>query len=272
MPAGGRCLLAVASPAPRPRRGRDGGTDVSDEHRRDAALVELVRSGDKHAFEELYVRHHATVARVVGAILHDRDQANDVVQETFTRSLHRLGTLRDPERFAPWLFSIARHVATDHLRHRLRVQIASDDGELDAAAIEPGPEELAELAELSRLVSAGMTRLAPRDATAVALVTHLGFTPAELAIALGVSHGAAKVIVHRARRRLRDALFLELLGRSHDAGCADRPPFDDTDDESCARVLRHVLGCRACTDALTSDVRGYEFPTGPASLSPAPAG
>ena len=232
---------------------------MSAELRDDAALVESVRSGDMRAFGELYVRHHAAVAKTVGAILRDPDQAKDVVQETFTRALDQLVTLRDPERFAPWLRSIARHVAADHLRYRWRAPVAPDDEGLDVAAPEAGPEELAELADLSRLVGAGMTHLSPRDATAVALVTHLGFTPAEIAIALGVTHGAAKVIVHRARRRLRDALFIESLGRDQHAGCADRPPLDGGDDGSRARVLRHVAACPVCTDALTSDVRGYEF-------------
>jgi len=244
---------------------------VGDARRDDATLVELARSGHAPAFEELYRRHHAAVGKTVGAMLHDPDQVNDVVQEAFTRSLDRLATLREPERFAPWVLAIARHVAADHVRHRLRVQVASDYQGLDMVTDDPGPEELAELAELSRLVGAGIARLSPRDASAVALVTNLGFTPAEVAVALGVSHGAAKVIVHRARRRLRDALFIELLGRGHEAGCRRRPPLDHRDGHSCARVLRHVLECRACTDALTCDVRGYELPRGLGSLSPASA-
>lgn len=245
----------------------------SDAHdtRDDALLVALIRAGDISGFEELYVRHKPAVTRTVAAIVRDRDEAPDVVHEAFTRALGHLDSLRDPDRFAPWLLSIARHVATDHIRDRLRVDLAAEAAELDAPEATPGPEELAELADLSRLVGAGMTRLSSRDATAVALVAHLGFTPAEVGIALGVSHGAAKVIVHRARRRLRDTLFTEVLMRGHHGGCADQPALDDDADP--ALVLRHVRACQACTDALTSDVRGYEFsPVLSVPASPSTAG
>ncbi len=248
-------------------------TSRSDEPgaRDDATLVVLMRAGDLAAFEELYVRHRPAVSRTVAAIVRNREHTSDVVQEAFTRALDRLATLRDPERFVPWLLSIARHVATDHVRDLLRVDLTTEEDGYGTAEITPGPEELAELAELARLVGAGITRLSTRDATAVALVTHLGFTPAEVGLALGVSQNAAKVIVHRARRRLRDALFMELLARGYQRGCADRPPLHEDADR--ALVLKHVLACDACSEALTSDVRGYDsFAVRSAVVSPSIAG
>jgi RNA polymerase sigma-70 factor, ECF subfamily len=173
-------------------------------------LVERARAGDTLAFEGLYMRHLSGVQQVVSAIIRDHSHVADAVQEAFTRALDRLPTLRDATRFRPWLLSIARHVATDHVRARMKARIGVEDEALDVATPEPGPEELAELAELSRLVRAGLAGLSKRDATAVALVTHLDFTPAEVAVALGITPGAAKVLVHRARRRLRDALRLDL--------------------------------------------------------------
>jgi RNA polymerase sigma-70 factor (ECF subfamily) len=182
-----------------------------DHERDERALVERVRSGDMTAFEALYLRHYAAVRRVAGAVVRDSDQIADVAQETFTRALDRLATLRDESRFRPWLLSIARHVATDHVRARSKAARGPDeDAALEVATAEPGPEELAELADLSRLVQHGMAELSERDATVVALVAHFGFTTSEVAAALGLSPGAAKVAVHRARRRLRDALVAQL--------------------------------------------------------------
>lgn len=177
----------------------------------ESVLVEQARAGDTAAFEALYVRHVSAVQQVVGAIVRNRALVPDAVQEVFTRALDRLPTLRDPSRFRPWLLSIARHVATDHVRARVRARgdTDPDDDVFNVATPEPGPEELVEVAELSRLVQAGLAGLSARDATAVALVAHLGFTPAEVAAALDITPGAAKVVVHRARRRLRDALHLE---------------------------------------------------------------
>lgn len=230
--------------------------DAATEGRRDAGLVERARAGDATAFEELYREHLAAVRRAVVGELREQQQVSDIVQESFTRALDSIANLRDPTRFRPWLLSIARHVAADHYRTRARSPLAADEDSFEAATEEPGPAELAELAELAQLVRAGMAELSTRDATAVALVTHLGFSPSEVAVALGVSPGAAKVIVHRARRRLRNALLLEVLARDGGGGCRERPPLGARGDRT--EVLRHVLACSECMELLTAEVNGYD--------------
>ena len=233
---------------------------------RDAMLVERVRAGDTTAFEALYRAHLDAVRRAVAGELRDQQQqVPDVVQEAFTRALECLPNLRDPDRFRPWLLSIARHVAADHLRARARSTLAPEDDAVEIATDDRGPAELLELSDLARLVRTGIAELSPRDATAVALVTHLGFSSSEVAAALGVSPGAAKVIVHRARRRLRNALLLEVLVRGR-GGCAACPPLSGDVDR--AELLRHVLGCAECTELLTAEVNGYEAQ--PVSCEPVP--
>jgi RNA polymerase sigma factor (sigma-70 family) len=241
------------------RRGNEVGANAASptsDPARDAALVKLVRTGDTAAFEELYRTHLPAVRRTVSAELRDHQVTPDVVQEAFTRALDCLPSLRDPSRFRPWLLSIARHVAADHVRARSRTPVASEDDDGEMVADTPGPAEMAELADLAQLVRSGMAELSPRDATAVALVTHLGLSPNEVGAALGVTTGAAKVIVHRARRRLRAALLLEVLVRGHAGGCPDRPSIGPDGDRAAA--LRHVLACPECTETLTAEVRGYD--------------
>ncbi|HEX7133252.1 MAG TPA: sigma factor-like helix-turn-helix DNA-binding protein, partial [Iamia sp.] len=70
----------------------------------------------------------------------------------------------------------------------------------------PGPDDLVAAADLARRLGVGVQGLSRRDALTLALVVDLGFGPAEVAVALGVSEGNAKVILHRARRRLRQAV------------------------------------------------------------------
>src|SRR3954469_18416186 len=94
---------------------------------RDAELVGRVRQGDQHAFSELYRAHARAVHTAVRDNVHDADAAADVVQEAFTRALARLDTLREPDRFRPWLLQIARHAAVDHRRHRNRIGCLSDE-------------------------------------------------------------------------------------------------------------------------------------------------
>jgi RNA polymerase sigma-70 factor (ECF subfamily) len=141
-----------------------------------------------------------------------------------------------------------------------------DDDSCDRPAADDGPDALAELAELSQLVNGLVAGLSRRDATALALVTNLGFSPAEVASALGVSPGAAKVIVHRARRRLQDALTLELMVRRRGAGCDAFAALFDTG--ATREAGRHVRQCTACATAVSGDV---ELFAAPASTAQAPA-
>ncbi len=135
------------------------------------------------------------------------------MQDTFARALQHLDDLREPDRFRPWLLSIARHC-----RHRpapgTRKRLTSLDESRDEllASTGPGPESVAEVRELADQVQGCVAGLSRRDAAAVTMVTQLGFTPCTGGrCARRVTQGAAKVIVHRARRRLRNALALQLM-------------------------------------------------------------
>lgn len=208
------------------------------------------------AFAALYRAHAGAVARVVGDNVHDPEGVADVVQEVFVRALERLPSLRDPQRFRPWLLAIARHAAID--QRRAQRQGTEDLGARDSepTAPGPGPDELAEVRELARLVEGCVAGLSARDATALTLVTQLGFTPAEMAAALGVSVGAAKVIVHRARRRLRDALALELMVRRPTVRCGTLAQLLNAN--RLVQAARHLRSCPDCASDVRDEVTLYQ--------------
>jgi RNA polymerase sigma factor (sigma-70 family) len=222
----------------------------------DAELVERMRAGDRTAFTALYRAHAGAVHTAVRDNVHDADSAADVVQETFTRALARLDSLRQPDRFRPWLLSIARHAAVDHRRVASRVGALSDEAAEALPSERDAPDDHAELAELAELLEAGVATLSTRDATALSLVTHLGFGAAEVGAALGVKAGAAKVVVHRARRRLRDAVALQVLVRAQGEGCAAFESLCGDDDLVAA--ARHVRSCAACGEAASREVGLYD--------------
>ncbi len=140
----------------------------------------------------------------------DLEDRRDVVQEAFIRAYRRLDSLNDPEKFRAWLLQIARNTAVDHVRKSIRQRTTSLDEEHaePIPARDPSPLDLVELSDLAARVDRGFARLSPRDATALALSVHFGFGPAELATALDISEGNAKVVLHRARKRLRAAIDL----------------------------------------------------------------
>ncbi len=227
--------------------------------RSDAGLVEAVRSGDTEAFSELYRAHAGVVRAVAYSQVHDREAAADIVQDTFFRALRNLGSLQDPARFRPWLLSIARNLATDQLRTRGRVTILDDSATYELADPRPGPGSLTELTELAEQVKGCVAGLSTRDATAIVMVTQLGFTPEQVASALGLTPGAAKVLLHRARRRMRHALVLQVMVNQPDLAC---PELKQLVEEDPLAAARHVERCEMCISRAATEV--MTFQQGPA--------
>jgi RNA polymerase sigma factor (sigma-70 family) len=217
----------------------------------DRLLVGAVLAGDVTAFDDLYREHVAAVRAVARAHVSDADTVAEIVQDSFVRALQHMDSLRDGDLFRPWLLSIARHASVDRLRLAQR-EISLGDEQADAL-VDHGaePDDVAELHELAERVQGCVTGLSQRDATAVALVTQFGFTTAQVAAALRVTPGAAKVIVHRARRRLRRALMVELLVQQPRLGCARFRALREADP---ADAASHLERCPECIDSARSEL------------------
>lgn len=171
-----------------------------------AALATRAANGDHSAFDILYRRHARSVAVVVASRVSGREDQADAVQETFLRAWKKLDTLRDPEQFLPWIYAIARNMATTTGRGKTRAATVELAAEAEPEEATMGPADLAELGDLSRAAAGAMVVLSHRDATVITMATSLGFGPADIAAALGITEGNAAVILHRARARLRKEL------------------------------------------------------------------
>jgi RNA polymerase sigma-70 factor (ECF subfamily) len=218
----------------------------------DPELVDAVRRGGTTEFAELYRVHAGAVKAIAASLVRDDPETvADLVQDTFLRALYSLSSLQDASRLGAWLAAIARNLATDHLRRRRRVTVLDASGALDLADTSPGPANLAELSELAKRVEGCVTGLSRRDATAIALVTHFGFGSGQVAAALGLTQGAAEVLLHRARRRLRQALVLQVMARQPQLAC---PELGRILSQEPAAAARHVARCDECISAAASEV------------------
>jgi RNA polymerase sigma-70 factor (ECF subfamily) len=176
----------------------------------DADLVERARAGDRVAFGLLIERHMPLVLHVCRRMIGSRGGLEDVIQEAALQAMLGLDTLRDPTQFGAWLTGIALNVARRGLR--MEATTWSLDvllgGRLLADPVDagPGPETLAEEAELSRSVRLAVASLPSGQRTAVLLVYLGGLTYRETAAVLGVEVGALKTRLHKGRRQLRRRL------------------------------------------------------------------
>jgi RNA polymerase sigma factor (sigma-70 family) len=170
----------------------------------DRRLVTLVREGYENAFEEIVRRYGRPLTRYAAAIVGGR--AEDVTQDAFSKALLALRRDGAEIELRPWLFRIVRNTALNDLRD------SPPSPEVLAEAIADGrnpAEELERREELTDLMQRLQSLPEPQRA-AIVMREMEGLSHEEIAAALGVSGGAARQAIHRARQALRDGLGLLL--------------------------------------------------------------
>jgi RNA polymerase sigma factor (sigma-70 family) len=169
----------------------------------DSDLVYASLRGEKDAFAELIGRHWPVAVSLAARVLGSADLGHDAAQEATIAAMNGLGQLRSADRFGAWFCGITLNVARRWLRQmraELRTRLP------DHASPEPGPQELAELAELTAAVRAAVAQLATGQREAVMLFYLQGLTHREVAAELGISVGAVKARLHQARSSLTPSL------------------------------------------------------------------
>jgi len=170
----------------------------------DRRLVDLVRDGYDAAFEEIVRRYRRPLDRFAAAIVGGRSE--DVTQDAFSKALLALRGSEAEIELRPWLYRIVRNTALNDLRDRgpLAEELAETmPGGLSAAAVVEAREELRDLMErLGALPEPQRAALVMRELE--------GLSHEEIAAALGVSGGAARQAIFRARSALREGFGLLL--------------------------------------------------------------
>lgn len=181
-------------------------------HPKTASLDELVaaaRTGDAAAFEELVRRTSADTFTLARRLVSDDDDARDVVQEAYLRAYRSIGRFRGDAQFTTWLYRITANCASTHLGRRRRHRHDELDEEVDVPDTKPDhdPQVAADGALLRQRLEVAIAELPPRLRAVVVLRDIYDLSHAEIAEQLGISESAAKVRLHRARRRLRVQVF-----------------------------------------------------------------
>jgi RNA polymerase sigma-70 factor (ECF subfamily) len=134
----------------------------------------------------LFSAYRDRIHRYILSMVRDPGQAEDLAQETLLRACRRADTLRDPNAARGWLYRVATNVCVDHLRKR--------------SAYIPVEEET------SACVQRCLDYLSDSYRVVLLLSEVHGLSAAEIAESLGVEVGAAKIRLHRARRKLQQLM------------------------------------------------------------------
>ena len=173
-------------------------------------LVMAAKAGDRAAFDALvratYVDTYTLAHRLTG----DDEDARDVTQETYLRAYRGLRRFRGDAQFTTWLYRITANCASTHLgrRARHRHEELRDDLPVDDPMPGHDPVGRAEHAALRDRVNVALRSLPPRLRAVIVLRDIYDLPHEAIAAELGISESAAKVRLHRARRKLRDDVFL----------------------------------------------------------------
>jgi RNA polymerase sigma-70 factor (ECF subfamily) len=172
-------------------------------------------AGDAGAFRALFERHAAALERFLLRDLSEREQARDLVQQSFLQ-LHRARLDFDPkQRLKPWLYTIALNLKREHFRRRKRRPERPDAEIADRQPVEPrGQQQI----DARRSVAWALEHIPADQREVIELHWLAGLSFPELAESMGISVAAAKVRAHRGYVRLR-----ELLGDAADLGGNPNP-------------------------------------------------
>lgn len=155
----------------------------------ESSLVRAAQRGSAEAFAELFRRHWPRAHRAAWLVVHDATAAEDVAQEAFLAAVRSLDRFDRGRPFGPWLHRIVVNRAIDYARAReLRREVAGTaiDPTAPSQRDVPADDVLAALAAL------------PPDQRAVIVMRHLlGFTPGEIAGALGLPRGTVNSRLRR---------------------------------------------------------------------------
>ena len=187
------------------------GEPISEE----MALVLAAKAGDVSAFESLVKKYDRNVFRIANHITHNREDAEDVVQDAFLKAYENLEQFQGQSKFYTWLVRIAVNEALMKLRKRRPERMVSLDEDVkteedslprEVADWSPNPEQQYTQAELKDILTRTIQGLPPGFRTVFVLRDVEGLSTEETAEALDLSIPAVKSRLLRARLQLRDRL------------------------------------------------------------------
>ncbi len=166
-------------------------------------------AGDKGAFEDLVRRTTAGTYTLALRLTGNEEDARDVTQEAYLRAYKGLDKFRGESRFTTWLYRITANCASTHRTRHAKHRHDELIEEALPADTRPNsdPEARAEDSLDRDRVSAAL-QLLPENLRRVVVLRDVYDLPHEaIAAELGITEGAAKVRLHRARQKLREQLF-----------------------------------------------------------------
>ncbi|MBA4493384.1 RNA polymerase sigma factor [Paenactinomyces guangxiensis] len=169
---------------------------VMDEQR----LIEQAKNGDVDAYAELLKHYKYRVYYHLYHMIGNRQDAEDITQETFIKAFHRLHTYQPSRSFSAWLVKIATNTCIDELRKRNKMKTAAWE---ECVSNGDTPEEAILKKEQFNHYVQTLKKLPARHRSILYLRVIENFSYAQIAEALGLTHSKVRNLLYQSRIKLR---------------------------------------------------------------------
>jgi RNA polymerase sigma-70 factor (ECF subfamily) len=171
----------------------------------DAALVEAIATGDKHALQILYGRHHVKVYRFALRFVRDESSAEDMVSEVFIDVWRQAERFERRSQVATWLLAIARNKALSSLRRRSNEQLDEEVAEFIEDPAD-NPEVTMQKQERSEILRSCLEQLSAAHREIIDLVYYHERTIEEVSEIIGAPLNTVKTRMFYARKRIAEMM------------------------------------------------------------------
>jgi RNA polymerase sigma-70 factor (ECF subfamily) len=173
----------------------------------DVRLLNSIKQGDEQSFGVLYARYYSSVFGFMFKIMHSRENAEDVVHDTFVK-LWNMREKIDPDRnIKALIFVMARRAAIDVFRKSSRSSVTyTEQTNENTPATDSSPEKILEDIETKLLLDIAIESMPQKQREIFSLHYHENLSPAEIAQKTGLTYENVRKQIYNGKRQLRDVI------------------------------------------------------------------
>lgn len=183
----------------------------------DSELTERIKNGDQQAFKLLFDEYHVKVFNTCMGFLHDKNDADDITQDTFVEVYKSINKFRGDSKLSTWIYRIAVNKSLNHIRDNKRsnwlksietVFTGTKNHEVEIKHTSGSdPEIIFENREKAEMLHRAIDSLPKNQKIAFTLNKYEDLSYKQISEVMDISLSSVESLIHRTKKNLREKLF-----------------------------------------------------------------